>query len=744
MNARTHTPHHVILILLGTLAAFAPTVAGELDAHLPADTMVYLQWSGRSLTFDGSKFGQMILDPDVETLVVFFRGMIEENIDDQRGQAVFEKAWNCLCIAWQHPVVLSVSDFSNKGASLAVLIDLGDDKAAFEKEFRGLLDLIPLPEGKQLTPVTVSGGNYTVLPGPKKMEPTFGYLGNVFFFTLGSDQARALLERKPGHSLQTNPKYQTRMKAVGGENVQLAVYVDVETIRAKVKEMIPVPAPASASATQPVENPADRITKAMGVDKLQAVAGTVRVVDKGMYTKIRLFTPAPHQGLLLPLTGATLSDADLAHVPGDVDMAVAINLSPKVLYDEIRRMARQIDPNADRMIAGEIAAVEQHLEMSLENDVLASLGDTWVYSVSPSQGGPLVGSMISLEVTNPEKLHAFIDKLEARLLPPAPRIPTTAPRRRRPRPGIGIMKVGDTKIHYLRTPARGLGMAFLPAWAVHENRLYVALWPQVIASALENQTPPLTKRPEYQALRKRFAPNASAMMYVNTPEIMKKLYPLQLLGGTILMNAIAGEARTTHPVPLWPGSLQSVLRYLIPSMNAVSHDVEGITFEGYGTCPSLLPTSPLITSLGVAAALPAVNRARYHAKCAVSKTRMKGLGTALEIYNAAEDGYPQDVAVLVEEGYVSSKMFTSPLSEKTAPRVKDGKFLDPVDYVYIRPKPNAPGDTLMMYEKPENYQDGKTMVLYVAGHVQEIPASQLQKLIDKATAASPDGGDMDF
>lgn len=565
--------------------------AGSLDSRLPAETLVYLEWSGRSLTFDGSRFGQMILDPEVKDLANFFRTAIQENIREERGRAAFEKLWNCAALAWQHPMAAGIYHIRKEGVSLVFLIDLGDDKPAFEKEFQEIPDLIPPKEKENVRTVQTGQAIYTRLPGPESLEPTFGYLGNIFFFTLGPEQAQALLDRKSEASLSANARYQQRMKVVSGEDVQLAIYVDVESLLAETESLLPketpTTSPSTAPATEATENSVRRILLALGVDNVQALAGTVRIVEKGMYSRFRLFAPAPHQGLLLPLTGAPLTDADLAGVPADADLAAAINLSPKAAYDELRRVLKDIDPLLEQGLQGAVATLENHWNFSLENDLLANLGDTWVYSVSPSQGGPLVGSMITVEATNPEKLQAFIDNLERTLLPPPPTQTRPASRQpnRQPQARIGTMKVGETEIHYLRSPGKGFGMAFLPAWAVHKNRLYLALWPQVIASAMENSASPLTESPDYQILRKRFSPAASALLYVNTPEIMKKLYPLQLIFGTLLMNAAAEKTTSAEAVPLWPGSLPGVLKYLTPHMSVVSHDAEGITIEGYGTCP---------------------------------------------------------------------------------------------------------------------------------------------------------------
>jgi hypothetical protein len=171
---------------------------------------------------------------------------------------------------------------------------------------------------------------------------------------------------------------------------------------------------------------------------------------------------------------------------------------------------------------------------------------------------------------------------------------------------IEITKTGDAEIHYLRSRDNGVGMAFLPAWAVHNKKLYLAGWPQVIASAIENKTNPLIASAAFKGLRARVSPKASMLGYVNTPEIMKRLYPLQLLFGTVMMNAIARETQSPAP-PLWPGSVQSVTKYLRPEISAVSSDERGITLEGFSTGPSIMAIWPATLGAGAAVLAPSLS-----------------------------------------------------------------------------------------------------------------------------------------
>lgn len=82
-----------------------------------------------------------------------------------------------------------------------------------------------------------------------------------------------------------------------------------------------------------------------------------------------------------------------------------------------------------------------------------------------------------------------------------------------------------------------------------------------------------------------------------------------------------------------------------------------------------------IIALLVSILLPSVNRARELAKRAVCKTRIKGLGTAFELFSQSENGWMFNVddkttgghlALLVEDGYASGKNFVCPSTSDLA------------------------------------------------------------------------------
>lgn len=115
-----------------------------------------------------------------------------------------------------------------------------------------------------------------------------------------------------------------------------------------------------------------------------------------------------------------------------------------------------------------------------------------------------------------------------------------------------------------------------------------------------------------------------------------------------------------------------------------------------------LITVPLLVSL----LLPSVNRARELAKQAVCKTRLKGIGTALELYNQAENGYPLTITPLIEEGYASIKNFKCPSDTQDRE----------ISYFYLPPVETDNGRTFVMCDLKGNHKDLRN-VLAKAGHV---------------------------
>ncbi|MCP4376708.1 MAG: hypothetical protein GY794_11105, partial [bacterium] len=431
-----------ISILLVCCCVMVPMARAEapLAEHLPSGSLVYTGWAGRNLPFDGSDLGQLLQEPVVGQLLA----MIKENIDKVPDKSAAH-AWSLAGIVWQHSVAFSLIDLE-PGArgpkiSAALLIDLGKDKAAFAKH----IDAIILNSNIPMDLLRIGQITCRTIKTPAGVI-TMGYKGNIFFLTLGGQTARNLLAVKPAASLKTDKAFIARRKDVAGDNEQLAYSIDLERLKPLITRQINPNAGAGAKGGAKNNDMISQIIGALGLGKITSASGSTRIVDKGLYSKTRIISPAPHRGLLMLVSGGAVGDADLAGVPDDAILCCATKFSAAAFYAEILAMARKIKPGADKDIIKGVAEVEKELGISISKDILGNLGDSWVLASAPSLGGLATGTVLSVSVKDTKKLNAAISKIEAVF-----RKQTSGRRSRYSRaPSLEVFKSGKVEIHYVQ------------------------------------------------------------------------------------------------------------------------------------------------------------------------------------------------------------------------------------------------------------------------------------------------------
>jgi len=712
-----------LILIAFVLCAVALPVSAELPLadKLPNTTSVYVGWAGRSLTFDGSMFGQMLQQKELAEVLGGVRKLIEGEIPPAQRE-LFNSAWSVGEIAWKHPIAIAVTEVKTNGPpmpSVVVLVDLGKERDAFQKVQQALLAEIKKQFGKENSKiveadVTEGAVTYKTLTIDKKFVVSLGYIKNVFFLTFGEQTPKQIFAVTPATSLKANAAFAAAMKEVGGENEQIAFYVDVAGLK---KKLLPPPTGKLNPATQPQD-----MIEVLGVGNVSTIAACVRVVERGLLSKIRISTPAPHRGLLMPFAGGVLSEADLAGVPADADFAVAVKLSADAAYAELRRVIRQLSPAGDEEFTHELGQIEEELGFSIRKDILAHLGDTWVLSSAPSQGGFLTGTVLTVTVKDAEKLSATMAKLEKYIVSQCPR--KFACR-------FQTAKAGRTDVRFLSLASKKMPIPVAPAWAIHKGKLYIAGWPQVIQSTIENNgKTSLLKQAGYARFRQKLPAKASMLAYVNVPKITRQVYPLSLLGGTMGLNFLAGYADRPAKT-VWPLPLSRLEKYLWPEISTVSADSKGITITSYGSQLSMFISGPSGGAVMVSVLYPSLSRAKGEAKKAVSSANLKGIGMSVMMYAADNnDQFPPDLSALVRENLITANMLVSPVSGRKMRVDAKGLPLDKSDYVYIVNLDSvAPGQLIMAYERLENYKGRGTYVLYVNGAVAWLDRKEFDKAL---------------
>jgi hypothetical protein len=563
------------------------------------------------------------------------------------------------------------------------------------------------------------------------MQLSYGYLAtsNVFFLAFGPEQAKNLAGMTSETSLAANKTYAAAMKEVDGENRQLAVFVDIARARALAVQAA-AGGPPPGEADPDAESPSDQTKKmlhAFGVDGITTLAATIRVVDKGMLAKTRLRTPGPHRGVLSLFSGPALTEADLSHVPEDADFLLAGSLSPKRMIEALKTAVGDVDPQQVERMGATMKELGEMLELDIEKDLLASLGDAVVLSSARSQGGFITGTLLTVEVTDEETAQRCLKQA------------ATVMGKQLARSGgsIDSVQIAGKEMYALTFPKGGEDalMALRPTWGIHEGRLYLALWPQVIASSIANQTPPLTNQKRFAEFRKRMGTQASWISYTNTPELVRSGYGSQMLVGSALVNALGGRAQDA---PMYPGSFQDATRYVWPDLGSCSADEDGITFESYGSSP-VSTVSPATLALMASIALPALGQAREKARTATSQAKLRAIGTAAQMYAVERDGkLPADFEALIADGFIQASMLRSPHSEGPPPAYdKEKKALDgPLDYVLLdwsgrrTDTFERPWDFLLAYEQLEGSDE--IPAAFLDGHVELVTQARLKALLAEA------------
>lgn len=121
----------------------------------------------------------------------------------------------------------------------------------------------------------------------------------------------------------------------------------------------------------------------------------------------------------------------------------------------------------------------------------------------------------------------------------------------------------------------------------------------------------------------------------------------------------------------------------------------------------------------------AATDARQEANRAVSKSNLRGIGTAAYLYRHVNNGQsPPSLEKLVEEFLIQPKGFISPMSGRYFDELilnENGVPIEPSDYVYVVLPKTVPGTFIQAYEKPENYKKSKwgegTLVLFPGADV---------------------------
>jgi hypothetical protein len=479
-----------------------------------------------------------------------------------------------------------------------MVVNFGKESAAAKKALEAIEGMI----AKELGPfqqMPANQGGLRRMPIPEEEAPVvaWGFEGDYFMLAIGMETAGRLRQ-----SLNTGkaPAWLTdTQRKIGLNRNSSLIYVDAAAL---LKQF----GPMAAMLTGGDMAAFDKVLAALGVDKITSIA-SVTGFDDSKFVSRSLLGLAPNAGGLFKLVADKgLTAKDLAEVPSDADLAFVAKLNPSEIFEEIVKAVAKIDPDASAAMMDEMARAEEELGFRIKQDLLDSVGDVWSIYNSPSEGGLVITGLTGVvSVKNKAKARKVVAAME-KIFNAEWNRGGDDPNPRRRRYEIKSIEHAGQTIRYINPV--GDDWVVAPAWCVTDDRFVIAPYPQMVKAYLSRKAEMGGKSLADVAVVRPLlgGTNAPAMMtYIDTPELVKKFYPLVHGIGTMVLAQLQREGFEMDVADL--PAMSAILPYLSPDTSTVTRTTDGILSESRSSLPM---------AGGVSMMLPAIVGSLYTARAA--------------------------------------------------------------------------------------------------------------------------------
>jgi hypothetical protein len=545
-----------LVTMLAVLAATPLLARAEIDAdRIPADAVAYIHWSGKEALgdtlagshvqglFDTLKVREFI-DKELEKRV--------EKISDPQKREQAHTAHDIIRQALDAPTSLYVGsvDFSNPDKPMPCIAIYSKVGAAKAGEFSDKLNaLLPADAKDQSPPVAISAA------------------GDYLLVNIGADtdMTKRLSGIAPTDGLGANEAFNKTMAQFGpgAADAPVVVYVSGETGLQLVDEAM--------AAKGPMGRRWSVMESALGIGEIKQIAWVGNFDGADWSAQALIGMGEQRTGLLGFFDSHPLSDEAYKLIPANATWAGVSRFDGTRFLDDMRNAAAQADPRGQQQFDAGLRQFFAFTGVDLKNDLLASMGDEFVYFAMPDANGKSIPNMVLVtHLKNSEKADTALSSLENTINAMISQRDANSTIQFKTEP----LDAPDDKttVHILTLPD------ITPTWAIHGDMLYIALNKSAIQHAIDDapKNGTILDNPTFAALRKKLGQDQiTSFEFLDTQKIAPEDYEIvkELLG-------TAGE-HLSYTLP----PVEQISPNLTPYLKVAWTDAAGYHLKSIGPFP---------------------------------------------------------------------------------------------------------------------------------------------------------------
>jgi hypothetical protein len=553
----------------------------------PADCIWYLNWSGAAEpnAKSSNQTEQLLAEPEVHEFVHNVAFALAKAIrkgapHNPQGQVLGVEGPRLVYALVTHPAAAFVSKVGIGAGGLdvraGVVVGTGDDtaklKAALEK-----LEVTLLGPRTSAATATAANGNVSAwhkLPTARGAPPVeWGFRGKYLILGIGEGAADSISSSTNGQI----PAWLAEIKKkLPVERISTMHYLNVQKVLTMIAPLVGVRG--------------NLAIKAFGLDRIEILANVSGLDTVGCVSKTWLQISGDPKGMTALVGPEPLSAADLAPIPKDASLAIAVRMHVDRAWSAIVEAIGKIDPHTGEELSQGISQAESSLGFHFQEDLLQTLGDTWCIYNSPSEGGLVI---TGLTLVVPVKDHDRLVHTNDTLI-------STAGGSDSPGSGtsvsVSLSKFQKQTVYSLHWFTEAVW--FVPSWCITDKQLILSLSPQNVRAFLsrDRAAGSLADLPPVAAKLK--SGDTLMLSYQDTAATLKITYPVIQLFSNVFLSQMLGEGLDIDPSML--PSLASLVRHTMPTIATLSRAKDGYLYESHATLPfDVSVTGWLAASVGM-------------------------------------------------------------------------------------------------------------------------------------------------